>query len=71
MPISRFALFIYTLHPNMIGWRYTWTPEKGVERSEGPIGLFSTEQYTANPLPTVIAKQISIRRQPGRPRLPA
>ena len=36
VPVGRFALFIYTLHPNMIGWRYTWTPEKGVDRSEGP-----------------------------------
>ena len=22
VPVDRFALFIYTLHPNMIGWRY-------------------------------------------------
>ena len=70
VPIDRFALFIYTLHPNMIGWRFTWTPEKGVERSEGPIGLFSTEQYTANPLPTVIARQISIRRRLADPDCP-
>jgi adenylate cyclase len=70
VPIGRFALFIYTLHPNMIGWRYTWTPEKGVARSEGPIGLFSTEQYTANPLPTVIAKQITIRRKLADPSCP-
>ena len=70
VPINRFALFIYTLHPNMIGWRFTWTPEKGVERSEGPIGLFSTEQYTANPLPTVIARQMSIRRRLADPRTP-
>ena len=70
VPIDRFALFIYTLHPNRIGWRYTWTPEKGVVRSEGPIGLFSTEQYTANPLPTVIAKQISIRRKLADPSCP-
>ena len=70
VPIGRFALFLYTLHPNRIGWRYTWTPETGVKRSEGPIGLFSTEQYTANPLPTVIAKQISIRRKLADPTTP-
>jgi adenylate cyclase len=70
LPISRFALFIYTLHPNMIGWRFTWTPEKGVEASKGPMGLFSTEQYTANPLPTVIEKQISIRRRLADPDCP-
>jgi adenylate cyclase len=70
VPINRFALFIYTLHPNSIGWRFVWTPEKGFERSEGPIGLFSTEQYTANPLPTVIAKQIAIRRRLADPDCP-
>ena len=36
VPINRFALFIYTLHPNMIGWRFIWTPEKGVvKRAKG------------------------------------
>jgi adenylate cyclase len=70
VPIDRFALFIYTLHPNRIGWRYTWTPENGVVRSEGPIGLFSTEQYTANPLPTVIATQTAIRRRLADPTCP-
>ncbi|WP_274626788.1 adenylate/guanylate cyclase domain-containing protein [Arvimicrobium flavum] len=62
VPIDRFALFIYTLHPNLVGWRFTWTPYQGVEVSQGKMGLFSTEEYTANPLPTVVEKQISIRR---------
>ena len=67
IPVDRFALFIYTLHPNLIGWRFTWTPEQGVERSEGKIGLFSTDEYTVNPLPTVIEKQVSIRRKLADP----
>jgi adenylate cyclase len=71
VPISRFALFIYTLHPNLIGWRFTWTPEQGVVRSPGKMGLFTTEEYTLNPLPSVIDKQVSIRRKlcdPNSPR---
>src|SRR4051794_19072010 len=63
VPVDRFALFIYTLHPNLVGWRFTWTPDAGVKRSEGKMGLFTTEEYTLNPLPTVIEKQVSIRRK--------
>lgn len=71
VPIDRFALFIYTLHPNLAGWRITWTPEQGVQMSEGKMGLFSTAEYTANPLPTVVEKQVTIRRKlcdPATPR---
>ena len=34
------------------------------------MGLFSTDEYTVNPLPTVIAKQISIRRRLTDPQVP-
>ena len=71
VPIDRFALFIYTLDPNIVGRRFTWTPSQGVTVSEGKMGLFSTEEYTANPLPTVVAKRVSIRRRlvdPDSPR---
>jgi adenylate cyclase len=70
VPVSRFALFIYTLHPNLIGWRFVWTPEKGVTKSPGPRGLFSTDEYLINPLPTVIDQQISIRRKLADPDCP-
>ena len=67
IPVDRFALFIYTLHPNLIGWRFTWTPQAGFERAEGKIGLFATDEYIINPLPTVIEKQVSIRRKLADP----
>jgi adenylate cyclase len=70
VPIARFALFIYTLHPNLIGLRLTWTPEGGVQKSPGPAGLFSTDEYTLNPLPTVIERQVSIRRKLADPDCP-
>lgn len=70
IPIGRFALFIYTLHPNLIGYRFTWTPEDGLKRSEGKVGLFSTAEYTSNPLPTVIEKQVTIRRRLADPAVP-
>lgn len=70
IPVDRFALFIYTLHPNLIGWRFTWTPHEGVKRAEGKIGLFSTDEYIINPLPAVIERQAAIRRKLADPRTP-
>jgi adenylate cyclase len=70
VPLFRFALFIYTLHPNLLGWRFTWTPEEGVRQAEGKIGLFTTEEYTANPLPTVLETQRPIRRKLADPDCP-
>ena len=70
VPINRFALFIYTLHPNMIGWRFTWTPEKGVERQRRQDGPVLDGAIYCNPLPTVIEKQISIRRRLADPDCP-
>jgi adenylate cyclase len=39
-------------------------------RSSGKIGLFSTEEYTLNPLPTVVEKQVTIRRKLADPDSP-
>jgi adenylate cyclase len=70
IPIDRFALFIYTLDPNIVGRRFVWTPAQGVMVSEGKMGLFSTIDYTANPLPTVVEKRVSIRRRLHDPESP-
>ncbi len=61
--IDRFALFVDTLHPNMSGLRFTWTPNDGVSRSEGPVDLFAREDYRRNPLPLVTRKHMSVRRR--------
>ncbi len=63
VPIGRFALFVDTLHPNMSGLRFAWTPENGVVQSEGPVDLFAREDYQLNPLPLVMRQQVSVRRR--------
>jgi adenylate cyclase len=68
VPVDRFALFINTLHPNVAGRRFTWTPEDGVAMRDGSLGLFTREEYVRNPLPTVTTKQVSIRRRLNNPR---
>ena len=69
VPIGRFALFVQTLHPNVAGRRFLWTPEGGVEMNEGGIGLYERDEYTKNPLPTVTSKRVSIRRRLNNPKL--
>lgn len=69
MPIGRFALFVRTLHPNIAGRRMLWTPEDGSTSTEGPIGLYSLDEYVKNPLPTVTSKQVTIRRRLTNPNL--
>jgi adenylate cyclase len=70
IPVDRFALFIYTLDPTLIGHRFAWTPDGGAIVSEGRLGLFSTEEYTANPLPNVVENRVSVRRKLCDPATP-
>jgi len=69
VPIGRFALFVQTLHPNVAGRRFLWTPENGMTMTEGGIGLYTRDEYVKNPLPTVTSKQVSIRRRLNNPKL--
>lgn len=60
--VDRFMLFIYTLHPNLLGQRFRWIKGEGVDIAQAPMGMFSQEIYTSNPLPRVIERQEPLRR---------
>ena len=60
--IDRFMLFIYTLHPNLLGTRFRWIRGEGVDVAHAKMGTFSQEEYTSNPLPHVVEDQLTIRR---------
>jgi hypothetical protein len=42
IPLWRVAVFVNTLHPQIIGRRFIWRPGADVEISEGRFGLFDT-----------------------------
>ncbi len=69
VPIGRFALFVDTLHPNIAGRRFLWTPGEGFKMTAGGIDLYSRDEYVRNPLPTVTSKQVTIRRRLINPNL--
>ncbi|MCV3239724.1 adenylate/guanylate cyclase domain-containing protein [Mesorhizobium sp. ZC-5] len=65
VPVDRFALFTTVLDPNLVGWRFGWTPEEGAIARLGELGLFATDEYTANPVPVVSESQKPLRRRLG------
>ncbi len=63
VPISRFALFIFTIHPTIRGRRISWSPENGATMISTGYDVFSTDTYFNNPIPYVLENQKSVRRK--------
>lgn len=62
VPVDRFMLFIFTLHPNLQGRRFRWMPGAEIDMAEAQLGTFSTDLYWNNPIPDVVETKRSIRR---------
>ena len=70
VPVERFALFIYTLHPNLQGRRIRWLAGEGVDMSDADMKAFDGAEYHDNPLPMVLKTGKMLRRRlcdPGCP----
>jgi adenylate cyclase len=67
IPLWRVAVFVNTLHPQIIGRRFIWRPGAEVEISEGRFGLFDTPEFRENPVAHVYATRKAIRRQLADP----
>lgn len=63
VPVERFALFIYTLHPNLQGRRIRWLAGEGVDMSDADLKAFDGAEYHDNPLPTVLKTGEMLRRR--------
>jgi len=67
IPLWRVAVFVNTLHPQIIGRRFVWRPGADVEISEGRFGLFDTPEFRDNPVARVYATGNAIRRRLADP----
>src|SRR5215813_4414392 len=67
IPLWRVAVFVNTLHPQIIGRRFIWLPGAGVETSEGRFGLFDTPEFRNNPVARVYATRNALRRRLADP----
>ena len=70
VPIERFALFIYTLHPNLLGRRFRWLVGAGVDQTDADLTAFDGAEYHDNPLPTVLKTGKMLRRKLSDPDCP-
>jgi adenylate cyclase len=67
IPLWRVAVFVNTLHPQIIGRRFIWRPGADVEISEGRFGLFDTAEFRENPVARVYATRTTLRRRLADP----
>ena len=67
IPLWRVAVFVNTLHPQIIGRRFIWRPGADVEISEGCFGLFDTPEFRENPVARVYATRKAIHRRLADP----
>ncbi len=63
IPVDRYALFLFTVHPTIKGRRLSWSHDEGCRILEAGFALFETDEYHDNPLPHVARSQESIRRR--------
>ena len=70
IPLWRVAVFVNTLHPQIIGRRFIWRPGADVEVSEGRFGLFDTPEFRENPVARVYATRTALRRRLADPDCP-
>jgi adenylate cyclase len=70
VPLARGALFIRTLHPEIMGRRMLWTAEKGPEISDARFEYLQDPGYTESPIVHVYRAGAGLRRKLGDPDCP-
>src|SRR5438132_849043 len=67
IPLWRVAVFVRTLHPNVMGRRFLWRPDAEVEVTEAPFELLETEFFRDSPIARVYRTGEVIRRTLAHP----
>src|SRR5438105_8601197 len=67
IPLWRVAVFVRTLHPQVMGRRFIWRPATGVEVSEAPFELLESADFLENPIAHVYATGQALRRNLADP----
>jgi adenylate cyclase len=70
IPLWRAALFVRTLHPEVLGRRFIWQPGTGVTVTEGPFELLESAQFQNSPFVAVIDSGKTIRLRLTEPEQP-
>jgi adenylate cyclase len=70
LPLHRVAVFVTTLHPDVMGQRFLWRQGGDVVITEAPYAMLETETYHRSPVRTVFATAQPIRLRIEQPDCP-
>ena len=70
IPLWRVAVFVRTLHPNVMGRRFVWRPGAEVEVTEAPFELLETAEFRDSTPARIYATGKAIRRRLADPDCP-
>ncbi len=62
VPLWRVAVFVTTLHPDVMGRRFLWQAESGVTTSEALFDITETDDFRVSPFATVYTTREPLRR---------
>jgi adenylate cyclase len=71
VPLWRVAVFVTTLHPDVLGRRFLWQASSGVTTSDALFTLTETDDFRKSPFTTVYATKKPLRRRLADPDCPA
>jgi adenylate cyclase len=70
LPLHRVALFVRTLHPNVMGRRFLWRPNAPVVITEGSYDFLTSDTYQKSSVRPVMQSGETIRRRLEDPDCP-
>ena len=71
LPLYRVALFVRTLHPNVMGRRFLWRPGAAVEISEQPHEFLTSDSFQSSPVALLYETRQPVRRHLADPACPS
>ena len=63
IPLWRVAVFVTTLHPDILGRRFLWQADTGVTTSDALFEILERDDYRKSPFTTVYATRQPLRRR--------
>ncbi len=70
VPLWRVAVFVRTLHPNVMGRRFVWRPGAEVEAAEASYNIYEDEAFQRSPVVRVYETGQAFRRRLADPECP-
>jgi adenylate cyclase len=67
LPLWRVTVFVRTLHPEIVGRRFTWHPDTGTEISDGSFELLERRSFLQSPMVHVSNTGEALRRRLADP----